>query len=50
MPDPAEVEGSDVAKRRAFNEAFLLIKLERLALEQRVRAIGGAPESARSER
>jgi arsenate reductase (thioredoxin) len=64
MPDPAEVEGTDQEKRRAFNEAFLLInrridlllalpmpKLERLALEQRVRAIGdvGALESARPE-
>jgi len=64
MPDPAEVEGTDQAKRRAFDEAFLLInrridlllalpmpKLERLALEQRVRAIGdvGALESSRPE-
>jgi arsenate reductase len=65
MPDPAEVEGTDQEKRRAFNEAFLLInrridlllalpmpKLERLALKQRIRAIGdvGALESARPER
>jgi arsenate reductase (thioredoxin) len=64
MPDPAEVEGTDQEKRRAFNEAFLLInrridlllalpmpKLERLALEQRVRAISdvGALESARPD-
>jgi arsenate reductase len=64
MPDPAEDEGTEQEKRRAFNEAFLLInrridlllalpmqKLERLALEQRVRAIGdvGALESARPE-
>lgn len=53
MPDPAAVEG-DNAARRAFVEAFSLInrridlllalpleKLERLALEARVRAIGG---------
>jgi arsenate reductase (thioredoxin) len=64
MPDPAEVEGTDQEKRRAFNEAFLLInrridlllalpmpKLERLALEHRVRAIGdvGALESSLPE-
>jgi arsenate reductase len=53
MPDPAEVEGSDERKLRAFREALVLItrridlflalpfeKLERLALEQRIRAIG----------
>jgi arsenate reductase len=53
MPDPAEVEGPDELKLRAFREALLVIsrridlflalpfeKLERLALEQRVRAIG----------
>jgi molybdenum cofactor cytidylyltransferase len=59
MPDPAAVEGSDAAKRRAFDDALLLIrrrldlfvslpveKLSRLALEQRVRGIGdvGEPE------
>jgi arsenate reductase len=64
MPDPAEVEGTDQEKRRAFSEASLLInrridlllalpmlKLERLALEQRVRAIGdvGALESSPPE-
>lgn len=53
MPDPAEVEGNEAAKRRAFRDAFVLIsrrldlllalpweKLEQLALEARVRAIG----------
>jgi len=53
MPDPAEVKGDDATKRRAFFDAFTLIsrriellvalpveKLERLALEARVRAIG----------
>jgi len=54
MSDPAEVVGDAAARRAAFNEALLLIrrrvelmlalpleKLERLALEARVRAIGG---------
>lgn len=53
MPDPAEVEGSDADRRRAFRDAFVLIarridlllalpveKLERLALEAKVKAIG----------
>ena len=53
MPDPAEVEGDGAAKRAAFRGAFVLIsrridlllalpleKLERLALEAQVRAIG----------
>jgi arsenate reductase len=53
MPDPAAVEGTHEEKRRAFLDALLLIsrridlfvslpieKLERLALEKRVRAIG----------
>lgn len=53
MPDPAEVEGNEAAKRSAFRDAFVLLsrridlllalpltKLERLALEARVRAIG----------
>ena len=52
MPDPAAVEGTDEEKRRAFADALILIsrridlfvglpieKLERLALEKRVRAI-----------
>src|SRR5207253_11367384 len=55
MPDPAEVQGDEVTKRAAFRDAFLLIsrridlllalpleKLERLALQARVRAIGDA--------
>jgi arsenate reductase len=53
MPDPAEVEGGPGAKQAAFQDAFLLIsrridlllalpveKLERLAIEARLRAIG----------
>ena len=53
MPDPAEVEGTDDDKRRAFRDAFLLLsrridiflalpfeKLERMAAETKVRAIG----------
>jgi len=55
MPDPAEVEGSDDAKRAAFRDTFITLgrridlllalpveKLERLALERRVREIGTA--------
>jgi arsenate reductase (thioredoxin) len=53
QPDPASVEGNDQAKRLAFHEALLLIsrridlllalpisKIEKLALQARVRAIG----------
>ena len=53
MPDPAEVAGDEAARRAAFRDAFLLLrrrvelmlalpmeKLERMALEARVRAIG----------
>jgi arsenate reductase len=53
MPDPAAVEGGDTAKRAAFLDALTLIsrridlllalpveKLERLALEARLQAIG----------
>jgi len=56
MPDPAAVEGDEGEKRRAFRDAFTLIsrridlllalpleKLERLALEARLRAIGREP-------
>jgi len=59
MPDPADVEGDDNAKRAAFRESFLLIarridlllalpveKLERLVLQDRVRAIGSASTAA----
>ena len=55
MPDPAEVEGTDDEKRRAFQQTLLLLarridlflaipfeKIERLALERRVREIGDA--------
>ena len=54
MPDPAEVEGNDEAKLRAFRDTFVVLarridlllalpiaKLERLALEREVRGIGG---------
>jgi arsenate reductase len=53
MPDPAAVQGDDLSKRTAFRDALTLIsrridlllalpveKLERLALEARVQAIG----------
>ena len=53
MPDPAEVEGSDEVKRRAFRDTLVTLgrridlllalpvdKLERLALERQVREIG----------
>jgi len=55
MPDPAEVEGSDDVKRAAFRDTFVTLsrridrflalpvgKLERLALERRMREIGTA--------
>ena len=53
MPDPAEVEGSDDVKLAAFRDTLITLgrridlllalpveKLERLALERRVRDIG----------
>lgn len=53
VPDPAEVEGSDQDKRRAFNDAFMVLKrridlftalpissLSEMALEQRIQEIG----------
>lgn len=56
MPDPAAVEGPDHARRAAFAQALALIsrridlllalpfeKVERMALEARIRAIGGEP-------
>ena len=60
MPDPAAVEGDDVAKRGAFRKAFILLsrridlllalpfgELERMALEMRVQSIGadGVPSA-----
>ena len=58
MEDPAAVQGDDEIKRRAFREALQLIsrridlmlalpaeKLERLALQERLRAIGAAQSS-----
>jgi arsenate reductase len=55
MPDPAEAPGDDAARRAAFRNAFIVLnrridlllelpleKLERLALEARVRAIGAS--------
>jgi len=54
MPDPAEATGSEAEKRQAFRDTFVTLnrridlllalpveKLERLALEREVRAIGG---------
>jgi arsenate reductase (thioredoxin) len=59
MEDPASVEGDDETKRRAFRQALQLIsrridlmlalpveKLEKLALQERLRAIGASSESA----
>ena len=56
MPDPAQVDGPEDVRRRAFRDALVLIsrridlllalpveKLEKLALEARIRAIGGVP-------
>jgi arsenate reductase len=53
MPDPAAVEGAEEEKRRAFDDTLVLVsrridlllalpveKLSRLALEQRMQAIG----------
>lgn len=61
MPDPAAVEGDDSARRAAFLDALTLIsrrielllalpveKLERLALEARMRAIGFTSEATGS--
>jgi arsenate reductase len=59
VPDPAAVEGSDEEKRRAFHEAFRALstrinlfvslpmeKLDRLALQKRLREIGKAGQEA----
>jgi len=56
MPDPADVVGNEAERRAAFRDAFVLLrrrvelmlalpleKLERMALEARVRAIGTEP-------
>jgi arsenate reductase len=56
MPDPAEAVGDEATRRAAFRDALLLLrrrvelmlalpfeKLERMALEARVRAIGEGP-------
>lgn len=61
MPDPAHVAGDEIAKRAAFRETLLLLsrridlllalpleRLERLALEARVRAIGASPDAQRA--
>jgi protein-tyrosine-phosphatase len=61
MPDPAAVAGSDAVREAAFRDALQLVsrridlmlalpieKLERLALERRVRAIGGMDPTADS--
>jgi arsenate reductase (thioredoxin) len=61
MEDPAAVEGDDETKRRAFRDALQLIsrrvdlmlalpaeKLERLALQERLRAIGAEQRSPSS--
>jgi arsenate reductase len=53
VPDPAEVEGDENTRRRAFRDALLVLRrridllaalpadgLDRLALERRVREIG----------
>ena len=58
MTDPAEVEGDEDRKRKAFRDAFLLLRrrielmlalpletLERMSAEARVRAIGVTPNA-----
>jgi arsenate reductase len=58
MPDPAAIEGDEASRRSAFLEAFTLIsrrvdlllalpveRLDRLALEARLRTIGGVHDS-----
>jgi arsenate reductase len=59
VPDPAAVEGSELEKRAAFREAFAALEnrirlfmslpfasLDRMALQQRLDAIGRKPPSA----
>jgi arsenate reductase len=62
MPDPAVVVGDETERRAAFRDAFWTLSrridlllalpiesLERLAIEQRVRAIGAAGDTIRAE-
>jgi arsenate reductase (thioredoxin) len=62
VPDPAAVEGSDDAKRKAFRDAFLVLrrrielfaslpfdKLHGLALQQKLREIGRTAELSNRE-
>ena len=59
MPDPADVEGLPADQRAAFRDAFVVIsrridlllslpleKLDRMAIEARLRAIGGGESGA----
>jgi arsenate reductase len=59
VPDPAAVEGGELEKRAAFREAFAALEnrirlfmslpfasLDRMALQQRLDAIGRKPPSA----
>jgi arsenate reductase len=59
LPDPAAVEGSEIARRRAFRQAFAalenrirlftslpLASLDRLALQRQLDAIGRRPGTA----
>ena len=63
QPDPAAVEGSDVEKRVAFNEAYRMLKnrisifvnlpmasLDRLSLQRRLTEIGERREASASAR
>jgi arsenate reductase (thioredoxin) len=63
MEDPASVEGDEETRRRAFREALQLIsrridlmlalpleKLERLVLQERLRAIGAKEPSPSAQR
>ena len=59
MPDPASVDGGDAERRRAFRDALVLLQrrvdlmlalpiesLQRMALEARLKAIGGTGPAA----
>ncbi len=63
QPDPAAVEGTDVEKRVAFNEAYRMLKnrisifvnlplasLDRLSLQRRLKEIGERREASASAR